>query len=254
MYKLTAANAFQDNYIWMLADRHDNAIIIDPGDANAVIFHLKQHNYKPNAILLTHYHADHIDGVQQLQTYFPFMPIYGPDEVIKKLSNCRIHCVNENSMINEIGLAIRTIFTPGHTHGHISYYTKPYLFCGDVLFSGGCGRVFEGSMNQMFDSLERLAGLDNKTLICGAHEYTLDNLKFAHALLPEDFQITRRLQEVELIRKEEGMTLPTTLALEKKINVFLRCSDSILKEKLNINEPNLVFAALRTLKNNFNSL
>lgn len=251
MYKLTAAKALKDNYIWILADTNKNAIVIDPGDAASTIRHLRQYSYKPKAILLTHHHTDHIGGVKILQNAFPSVAVYGPDEVTRHLADIRVNLVNKNTIINEIGLSLQVFSTPGHTLGHVSYYAKPYLFCGDVLFSAGCGRVFEGTMTQMFNSLTYLAALDNKTLICSAHEYTLSNLKFAHHILPDDFQIKRRLKEVMLLTERAEMTLPTTLALEKKINLFLRCSDSRLKKKFNMTKPDLLFAELRRRKDDY---
>lgn len=251
MYKLTAAPAFKDNYIWVFADLSNRAVIVDPGDANATVKHVKQHHYLPVAMLLTHHHADHIGGVETLHHLYPDMKIYGPMEVVNALPTIPIIPVDTLASIQELGLTFDIIPTPGHTLGHVSYYTKPYLFCGDVLFSGGCGRVFEGHPDQMYQSLSRLAALGNKTLICSAHEYTLGNLKFAHHILPEDLTITQRLHEVEVLRNREEMTLPTTLALEKKINLFLRCNDTVLKKKLNCHQPNLVFAELRSLKDHY---
>lgn len=251
MYNLTTAKALKDNYIWILADANKNAIVIDPGDASSTIKHLRQHSYKPKAILLTHHHTDHIGGVKILQNFFPSVAVYGPNEVTRHLAGINVNLVNSKTIINEIGLSLQVFLTPGHTLGHVSYYTKPYLFCGDVLFSAGCGRVFEGTMTQMFNSLAYLAKLDNKTLICSGHEYTLSNLKFAHRILPDDLQIKRRLHEVMLLTERGEVTLPTTLALEKETNVFLRCSDSRLKEKFNIAKPDLLFAALRRRKDDY---
>lgn len=251
MIKLTAAPAFNDNYIWFLSTLSNDALIVDPGDAKATVKHLKQHHYTPIATLLTHHHSDHISGIKTLHNLYPTMKIYGPQEVINALPALPIIPVTAPDSITLLGRPIEIIATPGHTRGHVSYYTKPYLFCGDVLFSAGCGRVFEGTHDEMYDSLSRLAQLDNKTLICSAHEYTLGNLKFAHSILPNDVHITQRLHEVQALRKKGEMTLPTTLALEKKINLFLRCNEAVLKNKLNCPQPNLVFAELRTRKDHY---
>lgn len=251
MPTLTAVKALKDNYIWILADANKNAIVIDPGDAPSTIKHFNQHSYKPKAILLTHHHSDHVGGVKILQNAFPSVAVYGPNEVTRNLAGINVNLVNDKTIINEIGLSLQVFLTPGHTLGHVSYYAKPYLFCGDVLFSAGCGRVFEGTMTQMFNSLTYLAKLDNNTLICSGHEYTLGNLEFAHRILPDDLQIKHRLKEVMLLTEHAEMTLPTTLALEKEINVFLRCNDSRLKEKLNITKPDLLFAELRRRKDDY---
>lgn len=251
MYKLAAVTVNKDNYVWILSSDVNQAIIVDPGEAEKVITYLREHHYKPVAILLTHYHHDHIGGIEVLHHLYPGTKIYGPSEVVNTTLNVPVILVEGNTSLSLPGLTFDIIPTPGHTTGHVSYYTKPYLFCGDVLFSGGCGRIFEGTSEQMFTSLSRLSGLDNKTLICSAHEYTLDNLKFAHHILPEDFAIKQRLDEVCDLRKKGEMTLPTTLALEKKINLFLRCNEEVLKKKFNCQQPNLIFTELRSRKDDY---
>jgi len=147
------------------------------------------------------------------------------------------------------------IHTPGHTLGHISYYSSPYLFCGDTLFSGGCGRLFEGTAEQMYDSFQKLNQLPGETLVCCAHEYTLSNLKFAAAILPHDPQITAEYQKIKDLRAENGISLPTKLAHERTINLFLRTQDIDLQRALNVNvtdEPVWrSFAVLREKKDAF---
>ncbi|WP_392567111.1 hydroxyacylglutathione hydrolase [Utexia brackfieldae] len=248
---LSAIPALNDNYIWILSDSNNKTVIIDPSEATPVILFLRENQYQPVAILLTHHHADHIGGVTDLLTAFPSIRIYGPKEVCQKLIGLPIQLITPDQIITELGLAFHIIATPGHTLGHVSYYSKPYLFCGDVLFSGGCGRIFEGTPKQMFNTLNHLADLDNKTLICCAHEYTLSNLKFAHQILPNDGPIMTRLAEVELLRKNQQMSLPTTLALEKKTNIFLRCHEQVLQRQFSVEDAQSLFMVLRALKDNF---
>jgi len=154
-----------------------------------------------------------------------------------------------------MGLTFEVIATPGHTLGHISYYSAPYLFCGDTMFSGGCGRLFEGSAEQMFHSFQKLNQLHADTLICCAHEYTLSNMKFAAAILPHDPKILARYQEIKDLRAENRTTLPTKLALEREINLFLRTQDADLQKALAINVESAplwqTFAELRNKKDQF---
>lgn len=251
-YHLTALNAFVDNYIWMLSDYSKQTIIIDPGDSEPIIDCLQQHHIRPQVILLTHHHQDHIGGVSHLFKHYPSLRIYGPLEVCHKLNGIPITPVHHNQSIAiDNNLTFQVIATPGHTLGHVSYYSKPYLFCGDTLFSAGCGRIFEGTSKQMLESLTLLASLDDSTQICCAHEYTVNNLRFAHHVLPEDNLIAKKLEEAKQIRLNKQMTLPSQLSLEKKINIFLRCTDEILQSKLNIYDTLSLFTTLRKLKDNF---
>lgn len=250
MYQLQAIPAFSDNYIWLLLNPNNESIIIDPGEALPVISYLTDHNITPLGILLTHHHQDHIAGVPALIQHYPDLPVYGPQEISQYLS-LPIHIVSEGVEINLADFDCKVLEVPGHTLGHIAYYSAPYLFCGDTLFSAGCGRVSEGTTEQMFASLNKLAQLPNETLICCAHEYTLNNLKFSHTILPKDNAIRAYLEQVTNLREAGKITLPTTLALEKKINLFLRCSDELLQYKLHTANSIRTFSALRMMKDNF---
>lgn len=249
---LISIPALQDNYIWLLDDQNGHCVIVDPGEAAPVLSALNERNLTPTAIMLTHHHGDHVDGVSAIIKQFPAVKVYGPAETSSKGAKI----ILKNGERVEIGGVNWSIFaTPGHTIGHISYYSAPYLFCGDTMFSGGCGRLFEGTPEQMYQSFQRLAELPDDTLVCCAHEYTASNLKFARSILPDDRAISSHEQSVLLKRKNGQSSLPTTLGLERKINLFLRCHDHDLQNNLKVNESITsdwqVFALLRQLKDSF---
>lgn len=249
---LISIPALQDNYIWLLDDQKGHCVIVDPGEAQPVLDALKKHHLTPTAIMLTHHHGDHVDGVSAIVEQFPAVKVYGPEETARK--GARIILKSGDRV--EIGGANWTIFaTPGHTLGHISYYSAPYLFCGDTMFSAGCGRLFEGTPEQMYQSFQQLAELPDDTLVCCAHEYTVSNLKFARSILPDDSDILAHEQTVLDKRKNGQSSLPTTLGLERKINLFLRCNDVDLQKNLNVNTTITadwqVFAHLRRLKDSY---
>jgi hydroxyacylglutathione hydrolase len=229
-----AIPAFSDNYIWLIAasspelraqtsPQHTPSavIIVDPGIAGPVIDYLEHNKLQPCAILITHHHYDHIDGIEALCEHYP-LPVYGPaNSNIPGLSH-PLHDQDEITLDN--GLTFRVIASPGHTLDHLSYYHPGMLFCGDTLFAAGCGRLFEGSPLQMFNSLNRLASLPDDTRIFCTHEYTLANLEFAHVVEPENSDISTRLAKVRQQRAEGRITLPSTLAEERLSNPFLRCA------------------------------
>ncbi len=249
---LTSIPALQDNYIWTLTDDNGKCLIVDPGEALPVLEKIKANGWQPEAILLTHHHNDHTGGVKTLCEHFPDIAVYGPQETADKGATIR---VSEGDKFNVLGLSFEVIATPGHTLGHISYYSSPYLFCGDTLFSGGCGRLFEGTPEKMFESFQKLNQLPEDTLVCCAHEYTLSNLKFAAAILPHDPQITAEYHKIKDLRAENRITLPTKLAHERVINLFLRTQDPDLQHALSVDsevEPVWkTFAVLREKKDRF---
>lgn len=254
---LVALPAFADNYIWMLHDGHQ-ALVVDPGDAAPVRQALLDHGLTLTGILVTHHHADHVGGLAEL---LPVLqgPIWGPasEPLPVPVTPCR-----GGQTVLWQGLSFEVLDVPGHTAGHVAYFLAaqgndaPLLFCGDTLFSAGCGRLFEGTPAQMADSLQRLAALPDATRVCCAHEYTLANLRFALAVEPGNLALQRHARACEVLRAGGQPTLPSSLALERDINPFLRCHQpeviaAARRHDPAANDDITVFAALRGWKNNY---
>ena len=249
-------DAFEDNYIWLiLGDEQPAPVIVDPGDEEPVIEYLDQQQLQPAAILCTHHHWDHHGGITALRQRYD-IPAYGPAaENIEGISQPLADgdCVR----FPETGLTFQVIAVPGHTRGHIAYFGQGMLFCGDTLFSGGCGRLFEGTPEQMHTSLQRLAALPADTSVYCAHEYTLANLRFARAVEPENEDLRHYQQAVQSKRERGDATLPSTLALELRINPFLRTAVPAVQQAARqaaqhtLNGETEVFAALRRWKDQF---
>ncbi|MBA2690471.1 MAG: hydroxyacylglutathione hydrolase, partial [Burkholderiales bacterium] len=211
--------AFRDNYIWVLHDgRH--AAVIDPGDAAPVEIFLAEKKLELNAILATHHHADHVGGVADLIAARR-IPVYGPrNESIPTVTQP----LGEGDQIgiDALGLHFTVFDIPGHTAGHIAYYGAGMVFCGDTLFGGGCGRLFEGTAAQMVSSLGKLAALPDETLIYCGHEYTVANLRFARTVEPDSVALQQR-ERIEAEKRERGEpTLPSSIGLERQTNPFVR--------------------------------
>ncbi len=222
---LVALPAFTDNYIWMLHDGHQ-AIVVDPGDAAPVAAALDAHGFTLAAILVTHHHPDHVGGVQALRPRLSG-EVFGPARETIPQPTVPL---NGGDSIQVLGLPFQVIDVPGHTAGHIAYFMAasgpgmaPILFCGDTLFSGGCGRLFEGTPAQMHHSLGRLADLPGDTRVCCAHEYTEANLKFATAVEPANAALARYTLACRQQRAQGLPTLPSTIAQERAVNPFMRC-------------------------------
>jgi hydroxyacylglutathione hydrolase len=258
--------AFADNYLWLIHDGR-SAAVVDPGDAAPIMAALREHGLTLTAILLTHHHNDHTGGVGELLRHYPAV-VFGPrNEAITGVARP----LGQGDLIDVpgLGLQMAVLDVPGHTAGHIAYVRRGtadqpgWLFCGDTLFAGGCGRLFEGTPAQMMDSLAKLAALPDDTLVYCAHEYTLSNLRFAAAVEPENAALQARIVR-DGARRQEGIpTVPSTIGIEKASNPFLRSSEPAILASLlaagKLDKATLgggaaqvaAFAALRQWKNTF---
>ena len=254
--KLLPVPAFSDNYLWLWLSGTD-AIVVDPGDAEPVLQALSQQEATLRAILVTHHHADHVGGVQALQAATGARVLAPAAEGL----SFDHEPVSGGDCVDLLGLRVQVMDVPGHTAGHIAYWIPasplgPVLFCGDTLFSGGCGRIFEGTPAQMLQSLDSLAALPADTLVCCAHEYTLSNLAFAKAVEPANAALLQYDTACQAMRQAGRPTLPSSIGLERLVNPFLRSREPGIVEAVQRHDPAAqgevsVFAALRSWKNNF---
>lgn len=259
MIKIDALPAFSDNYLWLLQDGDSRrCAVVDPGDAAPVLAWLEAHpGWQLTDILVTHHHHDHVGGVARLKDATGAR-VLGPAQ--EKIP-ARDQALAEGDQVQVLGLDFRVFEVPGHTLGHIAYYhadaERPLLFCGDTLFAAGCGRLFEGSPEQMHQSLSRLAALPAATLVYCTHEYTLGNLRFAKAVEPQNSATSRRFDEVTRLREQGGISLPSTIALELATNPFLRVGETSVKQMADERAgrknptPAEVFATIRAWKDQF---
>jgi hydroxyacylglutathione hydrolase len=223
MLRVEAVPAFEDNYIWLLRRDGGNAVVaVDPGDPEPVLEVLRQRRLSLAGLLITHRHSDHTGGIRELARQYG-MPVYGPArENIGGLT----HRVAEGDGVEfpQLQASFRVMDVPGHTLGHVAYFGHGCLFCGDTLFTGGCGRLFEGTPGQMHDSLSRIAALPEPALVYCAHEYTEANLRFAKIVEPDNPALLERIAATQQARRAGLPTVPALLSLEKQTNPFLRCA------------------------------
>jgi hydroxyacylglutathione hydrolase len=257
MLEVSPVRAFSDNYLWLIRAPNDvrRAAVVDPGDARPVEAALEQQGLALGAILVTHHHPDHVGGVQALAARHG-AGVYGP---ARERMPCEVRPLDDGDIasLEDLGLEFRVMAVPGHTLGHVAYHGHGALFCGDTLFSAGCGRLFEGTPGQMLGSLDRIAALPDDTRIYCAHEYTLANLRFAAAVEPGNADILETLEAVRELRARDGITLPTTLGRERRINPFLRCREPAVRAAAEAHAgtvlpgPVDVFAVIRAWKDGF---
>ncbi|WP_289028637.1 hydroxyacylglutathione hydrolase [uncultured Paraglaciecola sp.] len=248
-------SAFEDNYIWSIYNQQ-YCVVVDPGDATPVIEYCKNKRLTLVAILITHHHSDHTGGINTLLEAYPDIPVYGPQNPkIQQIT----HKLKDGDRIElpvlKINLSIMEV--PGHTLDHITYYGEGSLFCGDTLFSAGCGRLFEGTPLQMYQSLAKFKALPSKTKVYCTHEYTLANIKFAKAVEPDNQALVEYENWAVQKRTNNLPTLPSTLEKEQNINPFLRCNIETVVASVNdkqaeqLTSEEAVFASLRHWKDNF---
>lgn len=247
-----------DNYIFLLHDPHLNIVaVVDPAVAKPVLAKIDELGAKLVAIFNTHHHSDHIGGNKEILQQFPEAVVYGGKEDRGRIPLQKFF-LEEGDVVEFAGRKAQVYFVPGHTKAHIAYYFPPVdddgwgeLFCGDTLFAGGCGRLFEGTPAQMVDSLGKLRQLPDFTRVWCAHEYTLSNLKFALTVDADNQELQKRFQQVSLEREKNIPTVPTNIRIEKLTNPFLRWDSVSIKSSMALDEPARVFGRLRGMKDNF---
>jgi len=256
MVNVLHVRAFQDNYIWLIRGKaKDRIAIVDPGDADPVLEALEEQQLRPAAILCTHHHGDHVGGVSDLLERYS-VPVYGPArERISTLT----HRLNDSDRIQlkELDMEFDVLDVPGHTAGHIAFFGHGMLFCGDTMFSAGCGRLFEGTAEQMHHSLSRMAALPEDTQVYCGHEYTEANLRFALTVEPENADTLAYQNRARSLRQQRHPTLPSTIGLEKRVNPFLRPHVAKVRQSAEkeagrpLSSVVDVFAAIRRWKDGF---
>ena len=253
--KISPIRAFTDNYIWCIHNQHE-AIIVDPGEADPVLDFLKEQNLTLTSILITHHHHDHTGGIAKLVSMAPDIPVIGPrGGHIRGIT--RSVSQSDTFTLDNLNLTFSVTEVPGHTLDHIAFSGHGVLFCGDTLFNGGCGRLFEGSPAQMLHSLSKLTQLPADTLVYCAHEYTAANLAFAMAVEPANSELADYQQEVERLRQQDTPTVPTVLEKQLAINPFLRTNKTAVQQAAakksdeSLTDEVAVFAAVRQWKDGF---
>ncbi len=273
-YLVEALTAFTDNYIWLIKDlKNQAAWVVDPGDASPVLNTLNQQQLQLQGILITHHHYDHINGIPKLIEKLPKVRVIGPShKQIPWVTDSALDYEPEKQNTLNIfdGLSLTSIPVPGHTLEHVAYFleetrddlinqeeSSPMLFCGDTLFSSGCGRLFEGTPEMMWESLKKLRALPSNTAVYCAHEYTLSNLDFARFILPKNQAIKTRAKEATKLRASGLSTLPSTIHQERQVNPFLMADKLELKNAIQLQDNVVdkneyqIFKTLRAMKDKF---
>jgi len=257
MLQVTPVRAFTDNYIWLIHSPRDAArvVAVDPGDAAPVERTLREQRVELSGVLITHHHRDHVGGVSALVQQRD-VPVFGPARESTPGEPRRLQ-EGQRAEFPELELSFSVLDTPGHTAGHIAYVGHGAVFCGDTLFSAGCGRLFEGTPQQMSDSLAKLARLEDDTQVYCAHEYTISNLRFAVTVEPENAEAQQYLDECRARRERDEPTIPSTMRRERKVNPFLRCDRETVKQAAEaragrrLQNQTEVFAVIRQWKDAF---
>ena len=247
-----------DNYVFVLSDSQQKiAAVVDPAVAQPVIDYLASINCKLVAIFNTHHHFDHVGGNKELIRHFPDLRVYGGAKDKGRIPHQKV-LLNEGDTVQFANRTGKVFFVPGHTRAHIAYYFPPTttdengeLFCGDTIFAGGCGRLFEGTPAQMVESISKLRQLPDDTRVWCAHEYTLSNLKFAVTVDSENTALQQRYQDVQQARSKGVATVPSFLGVEKQTNPFLRWDTPAIQASAKIVNPARVFGRIRGMKDNF---
>ncbi|MEH8017866.1 hydroxyacylglutathione hydrolase [Rheinheimera muenzenbergensis] len=253
MLQITPIPAFEDNYIWACCQPGSPfCLIVDPGDADAVQHFLTTENKILHAILVTHHHRDHIAGIAALRRAFPEVRVIGPKAEVSRIADLNEWVSDGDEVdITKLDIRFKVSAVPGHTLGHIAFYSAPVLFCGDTLFSVGCGRLFEGSPQQMWQSLTLLQSLPDDTLVYCSHEYTLANIRFALTVEPNNQDLLEYAALCQTLRQQSQPTLPALLAKEKQVNPFLRCNNKDLQQAWRQGSALELFTAIRRAKDQF---
>ncbi|MBW4512294.1 MAG: hydroxyacylglutathione hydrolase [Scytonematopsis contorta HA4267-MV1] len=250
--------ALSDNYIFLLHDPRLNiAAVVDPAEAKPVLKKLNELQAELVTIFNTHHHHDHVGGNKQLMKQFPNLKVYGGAEDNGRIPGQQMF-LQEGDKVSFADRTAEVLFIPGHTRAHIAYYFAPEnleetgeLFCGDTLFAGGCGRLFEGTPSQMVNSLSKISALPDNTRIWCAHEYTLKNLQFAITVDGDNTDLQKRYDEVKASRNRQEATVPSMLGIEKRTNPFMRWQEQALQSAVKSNDPVQTFARLRGMKDSF---